>query len=533
MENSEEIIKKRKEKIIEWIKDPYNLVFVLIFLVIVVIRLYYFFLTKNQPLWWDESQYMSGAKSIAGIVKYDLGGPRLPFYSIIMSVFFFLGINSEPFIRFISLLIPSLIVVLLTYLCIKEMYSDKRIALISTAIFGVLWEHLFYSNRFHTENLSLLFLILATWIFFRCYIKKQNLFFIKTKYSLLWVILFSFITVLIRPGNILALPALFLFWVILNKSSIFTKKGIILSISLIIIFIISIIYLPKISFIKPFIDVFYLPGNPIAWKDLSIFQGFYESVMPNMPPVLLYGFIAGIIIFLIALIIFLMEILLKYAGGKSKGLKTTSDDIEFKSDIFSFILILTVLSLFIFLMRLPTIEYRWFFPLLIGMLVFTSKGLMKIPEYVLSLIGMKNKKIILVVIIILTALGVYNQYLHADMIIKMKVNSYEQVKDAGLWLKDNSNKEDLIVSASQPQITYYSERETQGFMDGVDTNETVFEDYINKVHPKYFLLDSFQPSPKWAYDWPQRHNETVTPLKGYYFDAEQKQIALIIYEIKY
>ena len=32
--------------------------------------------------------------------------------------------------------------------------------------------------------------------------------------------------------------------------------------------------------------------------------------------------------------------------------------------------------------------------------------------------------------------------------------------EAGLWIKANSNKTDIVVTNSHPQIKYYSERET-------------------------------------------------------------------------
>ncbi len=523
MENSEEIIKKRKEKIIEWIKNPYNLALILIFLGIIVIRFYYFLLTKNQPLWWDESQYMSTAKSIAGVVKYSLEGPRTPFFSLVMSLFFFLGINSEPAMRFVALLIPALIVIFLLYLTMNEMYNDKKVALISTAIFGVLWEHLFYSNRFHTENFSLIFLFLSTFILFRCYLKNQNLSFIKAKYSLLWIIFFAILSILFRAGTIVVFPALFLLILVLNKDKLlFTKKGRIALAGIIILAAFSLFFVPKLSIARPYIESILDVNSkyPHTWSNLSVFYGFYQSVMQNIPSILFYFFLAGIAIFFI-------ELLLGYE--RLKTIKLGEENLELKSDIFSLLTIVFVLISFIFFIKSPTIEYRWFFPLLIGMFAFTVKGVIKVPEYIMHLIGIKNKKIILIVIIIIVGLGVYNQYLHSDMIIKMKVNSYEQVKDSGLYLKQISNPNDLIIAASQPQITYYSERETKG----LDTNETDFDKFVNEVHPKYLVIDAFQPAPKWAYDWPQRHNETAFPLKAFYFDAEQKQTAAVVYELRY
>ena len=60
---NEEIIEKRKEKIINWLKKPSNLILVLVLIFAFALRLYYFILVKNQPLWWDEACYGILAKN--------------------------------------------------------------------------------------------------------------------------------------------------------------------------------------------------------------------------------------------------------------------------------------------------------------------------------------------------------------------------------------------------------------------------------------------------------------------------------------
>jgi hypothetical protein len=107
-----------------------------------------------------------------------------------------------PLIRFLGLFIPALIVLVLAYFMIKEMYPDMKVALISAAILSVLWEHIFYSNRFHTENFALIFEFLAIFILFKGYMKKEKIWFLQPKYSLVVALLFSLISVIFRPGNI-------------------------------------------------------------------------------------------------------------------------------------------------------------------------------------------------------------------------------------------------------------------------------------------------------------------------------------------
>jgi len=67
----EKIIEERRSKIFGWIKKPSNLAFIGVILFAIIVRFYYFWITKNQPLWWDEAEYMSTAKSFAGLINFD------------------------------------------------------------------------------------------------------------------------------------------------------------------------------------------------------------------------------------------------------------------------------------------------------------------------------------------------------------------------------------------------------------------------------------------------------------------------------
>jgi len=53
---SGDILEKRIGEVVRWIKNPYNFAFVAILAFTIILRLYYFSLTKNQPLWWDEAR---------------------------------------------------------------------------------------------------------------------------------------------------------------------------------------------------------------------------------------------------------------------------------------------------------------------------------------------------------------------------------------------------------------------------------------------------------------------------------------------
>jgi len=520
-QHEKELIEKKKEKIKAFFENKEMLFLLGIFTFAIVIRLYYFFVTNGQPLWWDEAEYMSAAKSFAGIVDYHLGGNRLPGFPLLMSIFFIFNIANETLMRFIGLLIPALIIIFLTYFTIREMYPDKRVAIISTLFMAVLWEHLFYSNRFQTENFALIFQFLATFILFKVYIKKEKLKFIKPKFALIWILAFSLIAVFFRPGNFLFIPAMFLFIIIINQSFLFRKKTLPFWIGGLILIVISWF---TTNIYQKILASYYNAGENLAWSSLTVFNGFFPSTISWIPQIVYYLFLFGILLAII-------DLLIRF--DYFKHIKNNSNNLEFKSDLLNFLTILAVLGFFIFFLRSQAYEFRWFFPMLIGMLSFTSKGIISFADYSGKLINSKKLSIFLIILIVIV--GVHSQLQYSDFIIKSKTESYLQVKQAGLWLKDNSLPNDVIVSASIPQHTYYSERKIRDFyVDGSNENETLFFEMADNEKPRYLVVSAFEPgfTPQWAYLVYQSHPEKLIPIQTF-SQPGQAQPILIIFEFKY
>lgn len=519
--NPEETLEKIKKGIKDWLKIRSNLIFAISFIAIIAFRFYYFWLTRNQPVWWDESEYLSAAKSFAGIVEYDLHEQRLPGYPLLMSTFFIMGLTSEVLLRFFFNFIPSIIAILIFYFLIFEMYSDKRIAIISTIIFSVLWEHLFYSNRFHTENIALVFQFFALLILFRTYMKKKNLWIIKPWFSLILILTFSAISILMRPGNLPFFPALVLFIFLLNIPLILNKKYRKYVLTFLLILIIATIYILFNLSKIPLLKTYYHPERPISWSIFSIFKGFFVSANPNFPSPLFYLFIFGSFLTLIKVFLLIDQI---------KRVDRSSNILDFKSDIFNLLLVSSVFFVFIFLMRTTSFEYRWFFLFFPAILPFTARGMIFLSETLGNLLG--SKKVITLIIILILSLGVYNQVVYADQIIKNKLNSYSQIRDAGLWVRANSNPEDIVLSRSLPQTVYYTERKTLTFSQ---FNESQFFELVKKHKPSLMIETIFEPHhiPEWGYNPTEKMMKMLIPIQAWYADPQQTQLMVIVYKIVY
>ena len=64
MTSEKKEIAERTAKIKGWFKDPYVIGFIAIIVVAFIIRMYYFFQTLDQAVWWDEGEYMLRVKHL-------------------------------------------------------------------------------------------------------------------------------------------------------------------------------------------------------------------------------------------------------------------------------------------------------------------------------------------------------------------------------------------------------------------------------------------------------------------------------------
>ena len=199
--------------------------------------------------------------------------------------------------------------------------------------------------------------------------------------------------------------------------------------------------------------------------------------------------------------------------------------------LFSILLFALVSAYYIFWIR--NTDDRWVFLWL--PFIFFMIG--EASVWIFSYIKKYNKIFAFILIACLLGYGAYSQATHADSLTKIKKDTYSQVRDAALWIKDNSSPGDVLVFPSTTQSTYYSERETISFYDEANLRSYTpaeFDKVIEKVKPKFIVISVFEPSvPQWTYTYPQVHNESFIPVNVWFADAEKKNPIIIIYEINY
>ena len=167
-----ELWEARKERAKSWLKDPYNLALIGILVFAFGIRLYYFFLTKGQTLWWDEAEYMLKAKNIAfGTPDTGWFSLRPVMFPLIAALFLKVGFG-EIGLRFLFMLLSLSSLILLFYIG-KEL-ANKKIALIAVFLMSVFYLDLFYTNRLLVDMPQVFFVLLGTLFFIRYFFKNDK-----------------------------------------------------------------------------------------------------------------------------------------------------------------------------------------------------------------------------------------------------------------------------------------------------------------------------------------------------------------------
>ena len=323
------------------------------------------------------------------------------------------------------------------------MYEDKRIALIASFLMAVLWEHLFNTVRFHIDILALFTGLLAIYVFWKGYEKKEKIFGkINPNWAIPLTVILSILTYTVRRGYFL-FAIFFLAYMLSTKK--FTElikdkyNWIALVLGLILFF--SAENLIFISRIQGVSETYFHPENKINLLPLGVFTHYFSSSI-SIPSVLFYLYWAGF--FIVICNIFLS------LGYLKKFTKAAA-----RPDLFNMITILITLMFFIFVIRTPHVfgEGRWFFPLALGAFVCISRSAILLTDFIKKY----NETLAFSALLLLIGLGGYYEIVQSDSIIRNKLGTYEGIRQASLYIKEISSQEELVVSIAVPQVVYYAE----------------------------------------------------------------------------
>ncbi len=526
--NSSDEVEKRKSGIknffFGWVEDNYDKTFLLVLAVAFLIRFWIFTITLDQALWYDEASYLATAKKWGlGLDVVDIWYYRRGFFwPAFASLFYMVGLG-EISIK-LSVVLISTGIVASSYFLIKEMFNKKLALLVSTAL-TFSWLILFFTARPLTEIPSTLLVMISLIFFWKGYVKKQG-----NKFIYLFALFFA-LSALTRMQYLTFAPVFLIFIFIKERFNMFKNKA--LWISLIIF---SIVFIPHMilyyqHYGNPVTDIlshyFFIdvsggsiettekitgPPNRIFayFLDLPyIIRGTQQSGLPSIASQILF------LLFLIGIPYFFIDLFL--------GFDKIFSNEKIQNKLFILLWIIIPL-LYLGYVTTDYVEQRYVMPVLPFIFLITIFPLFKSRALLIK--NFKLEKSSAVIIISLLIILLMPNLIWGVNLTKSKISSYYEVKQAGIWIKQNSNPNDIVITASHPQIAYYSERST--YIQG--NNETEFENKIEELKPRFLILSMFESHPQWLLQYPQSHQGLLKPVHAL---QQQSQPVLIIYEFDY
>jgi 4-amino-4-deoxy-L-arabinose transferase-like glycosyltransferase len=481
-----------KIKVMNFLKSKSDLIIVLVLLFALILRLKY--LTINQAVWYDEADYLSIAKSWAFGLNYDFPSIRPVLLPFIEAIFFKIGLLSELPLRVLELLI-SLAGVYLMYLLGKELFS-RPVGWIASFLLSIFYLHLFFTARILTDVPSTTLWTLIAYLFWKGYEGDSNKYLYFTAIALGLGILLRF------PLGLFVF--LFLIYLLLTTGLKFLKKK--------QIWISGII---GALVLLPYFIWFYIKFNSLAifstsgfYDYVNLFSGYYKLI----PDYFYSPFQILWVFFLIGLALILFKLITKFK------LIRTNENV--KKTLYLFLLFLTPL---IYFGISDHVEARYMLPVFPAVFIIVGFALVKFYKITDRYLPSMSFISIVLIIAILVSSAFY-QVGRADDQINLRKDSYIQFKQAGQWVKENSQPSDKIIASGIPQLTYYTDREIIYWPP-----QEEFEELIKNKEIQFIILSALEGSPDWSYTWPEKHQDKVTPVHVL-VDPNKKPV-LVVYEL--
>ncbi len=532
MEEAENEIKERKSNLkkicTSWIKDNYDKVFIVILILAFIIRFWIFLKTMNQPLWWDTASYLATAKQWGlGLNVNSVWYFRRGFlWALIPAIFFKLGLG-ETGIRFATVLFSTGIVAV-SYFLIRDMFS-KKIALFTSLIMTFSWVYLFFAGRPMTSTPASFFILLSLFFFWKGYVQKKG-----NKFIYLFGLFFA-LSVLTRMQYLMFAPVFAIYVFTKEKFKLFKNKHLWIA-----VIIFSLTFLPHAILYSQHFGNFLLdmltyyvripgltqPGSisPIAKADIHLFKFITDLPYALSKPIFA--------LFFIGLFCYFIDMFL--------GIDKIFKNPEVQKKIFIFFWLLIPLLVLGYMSPYP--QQRYLMPLYPFLFAIAVIPLFKVGDLFKSKSKAKDIIIFALVLLLVTyptfslVQNSQSNLAWANSLIDNKINSYGEVMQAGIWMKENSETGDIVISESYPQTAYYSERSTFAFSGKgnpelhVEQNEEEFNEFIKLNKPKYMMISIFQVHPEWVYTYPEKHQELLVPVQVY---SQGEQPVLVIYTFNY
>ena len=501
-------LNKLKEKSLIWIKQPFNAAFVALIIFTITLRLYYFILTQNQALWWDEADYMMMAKHWAFGYYYEFAPVRPILFSFI--AYIFLKIANNEFLPRLFLEVLSVFSVVGVYYLGKELY-DKKVGLIAGLFMSAFFLNIFFSQRLLNDLISLTFFVCSAYFFYKYLNSNSN----KALYIAAFL---TGIGTVFRINTAFILIVFGIYLLFTEKLRFIKKREIWISAGIFILTILPYIlwgYYKFGGFVIAMAGTYNAAKTNYISTGLTVLKTYildfprfvlsidYIPTNTSLIWIVTFGFLAVLSIIYIINFLLRADLVLK-ENKKSPEL---------------YVILLFLVPLILTSFSIAHNEDRYVLNSFSGFFIILASFLM----YLHSKVVKKGKYLALALVIIILGAFVYVQIQAGYNLTMGKYSSYSQVKDAGIWIKQNSKESDLIISNSALQLQYYADRRTLFF----NATEENYLGQIKEQKPKYLVVTGFETIPEWVKTYPERNNLSLANV--IYMDKTQNNPIVIIY----
>lgn len=451
-----------------WLRDRSNQLLLGVLALASLLRLLYFNINKAE--WWDSTLYLLEAKRLALGIAYApvYEAHRAPVLPLLGALAYRAGLG-EATILF-GILLFSVAAVYLTHRVGTILY-DRAIGLLAAFLMAVFWENLFFTQRILTEMPALFFWLLTVYCYMRGVARAER----SWLYGLVPSFALMFLTQF-RTG-VLAVP-LAPHWLAAGKWRVLRTREFVCSLALgLLLFLPYVVfsfrtYRVPLGFLKAYqlgnLGTGRINPSAVFLRYLEYFPRYLGLLLLGL---FLYGAIAGIVS------------LLREADAEAR-----------KERLQRAVL---MAGLILFPILAPSFIERFVhryaicaFPAVFLVIASAAAGITRRLKTQSRLVaGMFLAGVVVI--------GAMQQILTADQLIRTESTSYLPVKEAGLWIKEHSREDDVVVSNSWPQITFYAERRTVSFPG----TEEEFEALLRKSHPRFVMVSVFEPHPAWVYPY--------------------------------
>ncbi len=443
-------------------KDKYNLAFLAILITAIFLRLRYFFI---ESVWTDEALYgwygyqilhnpaFLFSEEFAKVVSY------LP---SLVSAFFNIFTNSF-FAGKLMTLIFGVFGIILIYLLGTEL-KDKFVGLLATIMLSFNSLYWFLTNRILLDvPLTTMFTLTAF-----CLIKYEKT---KTKFWFIFLMVSSALTIYTKSAGILILPFLALYFILTYRTRIFSllkRKEVWIGI---------LVFLMAISFFV-IINITHFGGlTAHSLKEVSatIEISMWEPIK-TLPFILTWYTIPFLILGLLFSLIYR------------------------KKEHF---LLLSWLVVFLgfFTFVNPNIVPRYLIPIVPAAFLISALAISELRVYIKKIGNVDINQWIVVAVILLLMVPAYIQ---GNNLVKSKSYTYTGFKEAGEWLKLNTEPDATIFTDSTRTLRLFSGKEFGiygGELERPAKEKKDFEEQLKKEDlPVYLVVDVWEYiQPGWMY----------------------------------